>query len=157
MLRLSDLLRHSLYETQKPAVPLVSEIVILKSYIELESIRLEDNLQLQHEDTVPPDDPHLIAPLILIVFIENAFKHAKRVQSEPVYISVNTSIVNNWFQLRVQNNYKPEKKSTPHGIGLTNVIRRLEVLYPDSKHQLRITNDNNLFTVDLGIQLIPKN
>jgi sensor histidine kinase YesM len=76
MLRLSDLLRHSLYETQKPLVPINNEIGVLESYIELERIRLEDNLKLNFENSVPSDSSYQIAPLILIVFIENAFKHS---------------------------------------------------------------------------------
>jgi hypothetical protein len=76
MLRLSNLLRHSLYETQKPLVPINDEMAVLKSYIELESVRLEDDLKLRLKDSVPADSNYQIAPLILIVFMENAFKHA---------------------------------------------------------------------------------
>ena len=86
MLRLSDLLRHSLYETQKPFVRINEEISILKSYIELERVRLEENLKLRFDNTIPADAQHTIAPLILIVFVENAFKHARLVQSEPLIV-----------------------------------------------------------------------
>lgn len=153
MLRLSDLLRHTLYETQKPLVPINDEIDVLKSYIELESVRLEDDLKLDFENTVPAGAPYQIAPLILIVFMENAFKHAKFVQSEPVSIYIRTALENDWFSLTIKNNYNTEKRKSEHGIGLTNVQRRLEVLYPD-QHQLLISKDEQFFTVNLRLQLL---
>jgi hypothetical protein len=152
MLRLSDLLRHTLYETQKPFVPINDEIKVLKSYIELESVRLEDDLELSFDNTVPEGAQYQIAPLILIVFMENAFKHAKFVQSEPVTIHIETALEKDWFILAIKNNYNKEKKSSEHGIGLANVKRRLEVLYPD-RHQLLISRDEHFFTIDLRLQL----
>ena len=111
MLRLSDLLRHSLYETQKPLVPINDEMNVLKSYIELETVRLEDDLKLEFENNVPPDAPYLIAPLILIVFMENAFKHAKFVQSAAVNIYIKTTLEDEWFALTIRNNYNRERES----------------------------------------------
>lgn len=154
MLRLSDLLRHSLYGTQKPLVPITDEIAALKSYIELERIRLEDNLKLTFENSIPNDAPHQIAPLILIVFIENAFKHAKLVQRGPITISIATRLEDDWFEMILQNNYNTEKNNSPNGIGLINVRRRLEVLYPNHHHRLIIEKDDNLYTIILELKLI---
>lgn len=153
MLRLSDLLRHSLYETQKPLIPLNDELNTLKSYIELETIRLENDLELEFDNTIPAGTQFQIAPLILIVFIENAFKHAKLVQSAAVYIYIKTSVENDWFMLTVKNNYNHEQQSPGNGIGLINVKRRLEVLYPDQQHQLMISRDEKVYTVTLHLQL----
>ena len=154
MLRLSDLLRHSLYETQKPLVPITGEIAALKSYIELERIRLEDNLKLTFHNSIPADAHHQIAPLILIVFIENAFKHAKLVQREPITISIATSLEeDDWFEMILQNNYNTGKTDSPNGIGLINVRRRLEVLYPNYHHRLSIEKDDTLYTVNLQLKL----
>ena len=154
MLRLSDLLRHSLYEAEKPLVPVNEEINVIKSYINLESVRLEDDLKLKFDNTVPADAPHQIAPLILIVFIENAFKHARLVQSAAVDIYIRTELENNWFSLTIKNNYNKEKESSANGIGLINVKRRLEVLYPNHQHQLVIYKDEMFYTVSLGLQLV---
>jgi len=154
MLRLSDLLRHSLYETQKPLVPINDEINVLKSYIKLESVRLEDDLKLEFDNNVPANAPHQIAPLILIVFIENAFKHARLVQSAAVNIYINTTLEDNWFSLTIRNNYNKEKEGSSNGIGLINVKRRLEVLYPNLKHQLIISHDEHFYTINLGLQLV---
>jgi two-component system sensor histidine kinase LytS len=152
MLRLSDLLRHSLYETQKPFVTIIEEISVLKSYIELERIRLEENLKLRFEDTVPADARQTIAPLILIVFVENAFKHARLVRSEPVDINIETFLDGNLFTMIITNNYNDQKQQSAPGIGLTNVKRRLDVLYPE-RHQLTITKDHEHYTVNLQLQL----
>lgn len=154
MLRLSALLRHSLYETQKPLVPLNEEINVLKSYIELESVRLEDSLELEFDNSVPEDAQYLVAPLILIVFIENAFKHAKLVQSGAVNIYIQTTMEDNWFSLTIRNNYNKYKDTSNNGIGLINVKRRLEVLYPNLRHQLTINKDDLFYTVNLRLQLV---
>ena len=154
MLRLSDLLRHSLYETQKPLVPVSDEINVLKSYMQLESVRLEENLKLKFDNAIPIDSQHQIAPLILIVFMENAFKHAKLVTSAAVDIYIKATLENNCFNLTIRNNYNREKESSAHGIGLLNVKRRLEVLYPGWLHQLTIDKDELYYTVNLQLQLV---
>jgi LytS/YehU family sensor histidine kinase len=153
MLRLSDLLRHSLYETQKPLIALNDEINVLKSYIKLESLRLENDLKLKLDDSVPEDATAQIAPLILIVFVENAFKHAKLVQSSAVDIYIKTALEKEWFNFTIKNNYNVEKETSTNGIGLTNVKRRLEVLYPNQQHQLAITQDKVFYTVNLRLKL----
>jgi two-component system, LytTR family, sensor kinase len=154
MLRLSDLLRHSLYETQKPLVTITEEINVLRSYIKLESVRLEDDLKLEFDNTVPEDAQYQIAPLILIVFIENAFKHARLVQSAAVNIHIKTTLERDWFTIIIRNNYNKAKKMSSNGIGLTNVKRRLEVLYPNEKHELTISTDETFYTVTLQVQLV---
>ena len=153
MLQLSDLLRHSLYETQKPLVSLTHEIDVLKSYIKLESVRLEEDLQLTFDNTVPVEAPYDIAPLVLIVFVENAFKHAKFVPSGPVHIHIKTSLEKGWFTLTIKNNYNKERQSSANGIGLTNVKRRLELLYPGQAHQLNITKDETYYSMTLRLHL----
>ena len=156
MLRLSDLLRHSLYETQKPLIPINEEMDVLKSYIDLETVRLEDDLKLEFHNGVPEDAPYEIAPLILIVFIENAFKHAKFVQSAAVNIEIKTTLEDGWFNMTVRNNYNKEKQSSASGIGLTNVKRRLEVLYPNQQYNLTIVTDEVFYTVYLHLKLAKK-
>jgi hypothetical protein len=153
MLRLSDLLRHSLYETQKPLLLLTEELNVLKSYIDLETVRLEDDLKLEFDNSVPSNSTYEIAPLILIVFVENAFKHAKFVQGVPVEIYIKATLENNCFNLTIKNNYNNEKQDSVNGIGLANVNRRLQVLYP-GKYQLNFSKEDDYFTVDLQLQLV---
>jgi two-component system sensor histidine kinase LytS len=153
MLQLSDLLRHSLYESQKPLVPISDEIELMKSYSQLERVRLEDDLQLEFSNRIPSHSPYQIAPLLLIVFVENAFKHAKFVQTPPVKIEIETALEEEWFSLTIRNNYNPERIQSVNGIGLSNVKRRLDVLYPNGKHQLAIIKDEIYFTVYLHVML----
>lgn len=153
MLRLSDLLRHSLYEAEKPLVLLNEEINLLKSYIQLESVRLEDDLKLKFDDSVPAKTPYQVAPLILIVFLENAFKHAKLVQPSTVAIYIKTELQDEWFSLQVKNNYKNNGEGAKNGIGLANVKRRLELLYPNGQHELAISHDDIYFKVFLRLRL----
>ena len=152
MLRLSDLLRHSLYETQRNHVSVSEEIRVLKSYVELERIRLEDDLKLEFDNSVPETTQYLIAPLVLIVFVENAFKHAKFVRSEPIIINIKTSLEGNLFTMKIENTYNREKDTTSNGIGLLNVKRRLDVLYPENQHEL-IISKNEYFQVTLKLKL----
>jgi len=156
MLRLSDLLRHSLYETQKTLVPLNDEVTVLKSYIQLEALRLEDDLILKCDNNVPPNSDYLIAPAMLLLFIENAFKHAKLVQSEPVQIFMHNSLKNDWFTASIKNNYNKDHPRSATGIGLINVQRRLEVLYPGPLHKLEISSDEKFYSVKLILRLQKK-
>ena len=153
LLRLSNFLRHSLYEAQKPVVPINDELNVLKSYINLESVRMEDNLKLVFDNSVPQNAPYHIAPLILIVFMENAFKHAKLVQFAAVDIHIQTMMKNEWFSIVIRNNYNKDQIKSVNGIGLANVIRRLELLYPNGLHQLTICQDDIYFEISLQMQL----
>jgi LytS/YehU family sensor histidine kinase len=153
MLRLSDLLRHSLYETQKPAVSIHEEIDMVKSYIALESLRLEDDLELAFNNSIAEDAPYEISPLILIVFIENAFKHARFVKTGPIIIRIDMKLEKGRFNLLTTNNFNDDKQLSSGGLGLTNVRRRLEVLYPDDQHHLTISRDSGHFVVNLQLQL----
>lgn len=153
MLRLSHLLRHSLYETQRPQVPLDAEAEVLKSYVELERIRLEDDLKLEFENSIGNGSGYGIAPMLLIVFVENAFKHSKFIRSGPVHIYIKTALEKGCFTLIVKNNYNGELAASDDGIGLSNVKRRLELLYPADRHRLTIRKDGLFHTVTLQLEL----
>ncbi|GAA4323193.1 sensor histidine kinase [Flaviaesturariibacter amylovorans] len=155
MLRLSDLLRHALYDTQKPYVPLGDELEVLSGYIRLESLRLEDSLVLRYDNQVPPGARAPIAPLLLIVFVENAFKHAKRASAGAVEIFIQTTLDDDRFTLVVRNNYNPQSTDPGTGIGLVNVRRRLDVLYPGDAHALEVDRQDHWYTVTLTLRLHP--
>lgn len=157
MIRLSDLLRYSLYETKQEKVPLKDEIDYLKNYIELEKIRLESNLDIVFNVNVDNPEKYQIAPLMFIVFIENAFKHARNIINEPVYIAINIAVSGDGIlNLVVKNNFNANAKNdfvTEKGIGLENVKKRLSVIYPNENHLLRIDHNERFYNVDLTIQL----
>ena len=160
MIQLSELLRYSLYETNNLLVPLKDELSYLKNYIELEKIRLEDNLRFSYINNVKDDCELPIAPLLLIVFVENAFKHAKRVNTESLYIGINIDIKEKSILVfHIENNCveeEPKVNNKKQGIGLENARKRLNVIYPANKHFLKTEKTKGRFTVKLEIDLSSK-
>ena len=157
MIRLSDLLRYSLYETQQQKVPLQDEIEYLKNYIELEKIRLESNLNVQFTVNVSNSEKYQIAPLLFIIFIENAFKHARNIVDEPVFIAISIVVSDDGIlHLTVKNNYNTNAENcftNEKGIGLENAKKRLSVIYPNEKHVLNFHQDEMFYSVALSIHL----
>ena len=157
MIRLSDLLRYSLYETQQAKVPLKDEIDYLKNYIELEKIRLESNLDIEFIVNVKNSEKYQIAPLLFIVFIENAFKHARNIVDEPVFIALSIVVSDDGIlNLTVKNNYNTNAQNcftAEKGIGLENAKKRLSVIYPNEKHVLSFHRDEMFYSVALSIHL----
>ena len=158
MIRLSDLLRYSLYETKNDKVTLDSEVKYLENYIELEKIRLEDNLEIKFTVDRTNFEKFNIAPLLLITFLENAFKHSKNSYNEAIIINVSIAISSNGIlTFKVENNFqlKSEKSMVfEKGIGLENVKKRLAVIYPNENHSLLIKNDGKKYDVELVLNLI---
>jgi sensor histidine kinase YesM len=173
MLRLSELMRYSLYGTNRKTVPLKDEIRYLKNYIELEKIRLEASLKLVFQDDTNENQNIEIVPLILIVFVENAFKHSRSSQDKPIEITIAIGLENtNWLVFSIENNYALKEKnqeelfiknkristenntnSIAGGIGLENVKKRLQALYPGNLHNLILNDDGSSFKVNLKIKL----
>jgi sensor histidine kinase YesM len=160
MLRLSELMRYSLYGTNRSTVPLEDEIRYLKNYVELEKIRLEATLQLSVHSEFAGYEALGIAPLILIVFVENAFKHSRNIQNEPIDIQINLHFAaDDWLIFKVKNNYAPQVElyfddlDAAGGIGLENVKKRLEAIYPNGLHELTFEKDDHYFQVELKIKL----
>jgi LytS/YehU family sensor histidine kinase len=157
MIRLSDLLRYSLYETQQEKVPLKDEIEYLRNYIELEKIRLESNLDIQFDVGVMEPEKYQIAPLLFIIFIENAFKHARNIVDEPVFIAVCITVSKDGIlTLKVKNNYNSNAQNsfgTEKGIGLENAKKRLSAIYPNEKHVLSLHKEERFYNVTLILHL----
>lgn len=131
ILELSKLLRHILYDNQQKFVNLKNEVQFLSNYINLMKIRLPDNVDLQLNIRIPEPCNIMIAPLIFISLIENAFKHGVSTNKKS-YIHINIEADNNSITCRIANsNYpKDDKDHSGHGIGLKQVASRLELLYP---------------------------
>jgi two-component system, LytTR family, sensor kinase len=152
LIRLSGLMRYMLYESDEASVTLLRETEYVNSYIELQKIRYAKSLIIRVD--MDRGDSQLIEPMLLIPFIENAFKHGTGTISDPV-IDVSLKISEGLIDFRVKNKYDPENeeiKDRTSGIGLTNVVRRLNLLY-DQKHILSIKKENGWFTVSLQIKL----
>lgn len=151
LLKLSDMLRYILYECNADRVHLANELTYIKNYIDLKKLKDSKglNIDLNLEDGPPQ---YQIAPMILIPFIENAFKHSNIENLESGWIKIDLKFENNILIFKVDNT-QPETSFTKDqqgGIGLKNVKRQLELLYPD-KHILTITNKLKNFSISLKI------
>ncbi len=151
ILKLADLMRYSLYETNEEQVPLSNELTFLTSYIELQRIRHEDYVQIFFEVIGQPG-VQVIPPLLLIIFVENAFKHGLQASAQASWVRIRVNVSATSLQLEVTNSVPPKTKNQLGGIGLSNVRKRLTHFYP-SHHRLDIREEANCFTVNLTIQL----
>lgn len=151
LIMLSDLIRYMLYESDEKKVTLSAEIDYLKSYIELQKLRFGDEVKI-NMDLLTIYEQHSIEPMLLIPFVENAFKHGMGVD-EP-FIEIKLRIYNGRLVFTVKNRFADmdESKDERAGIGLENVQTRLTLLYP-ADHELVIKKENNLFQIQLTLQL----
>ena len=140
---MSKMMRYVLHEASNHKVPIVKEIEFLERYIDLMQLRVPTNLTLEKNFPIV-NQPIKIAPLILITFIENAFKHGIDAIKKS-YIKIDLEIEKNHIKYTVVNSYFPEKGTiTDSGIGLENLKKRLEILYPN-QFNLAIKEENNAY------------
>ncbi len=152
VLQLSDLMRYFLYEAGDEWVPLEKEVSLLKNYIALQKIRLGDHLSVNLE--LPENlNGQRIAPLLLITFVENAFKHGDKQRKKGNFLEMKLETQGGGLDFRIAN-YKGKVDETGEekygGIGLENVKRRLALLYP-GKHSLAVKEDDQRFYVELKL------
>ncbi len=154
ILELSSVLRYMLYDCKEDFVPLKKEIEHLKNFTQLNELQIEDRGKVTFE-TGNIASGYLIAPLILNVFIENAFKHSTASQSEDIFINTQMTLdANGQLDFKCENSFRPATNTDKlnNGIGLTNVKKRLQLLYPDA-HTLHVSDANNLYCVSLKMKL----
>jgi hypothetical protein len=153
LLKFSSLLRYQIYDCSSSRTSLSKEISFLNDYIDLEKLRKGNNLST--EVTQMENIPNLqIAPFILMPFVENAFKHVSHFNNMADEIKIHFAVSGGELQFSVVNSCQnmQGKEGTSPGIGLSNVRRRLELLYP-AKHDLQINRSENIFSVSLKINL----
>lgn len=151
VMRLASLMRYMIYESNAPIVPLSREIDYLQDYISLQQLRYKKapvvNLEIEGDT-----DSCLIAPLLFIHLLENAYKHSPT-RLEPGDVKVRVEIIENTLSFSIRNpiNKNPGNNlEEPGGIGLQNVRKRLALLYPD-QHQLQINSTGDMFNIILKI------
>ncbi|MEO5564505.1 MAG: histidine kinase [Chitinophagaceae bacterium] len=156
--KFSDLLRYQLYECNEHEISIRQEIHYLRNFIELQKLRQDsDNLDLVVELEQNISTDLAIAPFVLIPFIENAFKHVSQKKDKRNRIAMNLRFEGRELQFMIENSISPQSLQTKEfiqygGIGLKNVQRRLDLIYP-GKHQLTITEDGDFFRVHLLLEL----
>jgi len=154
ILKISDLMRYVLESSNNKMVELNQEINFLQNYLSLERLRLSANNDVKF-NIVGRADGKMIAPMLLILFIENSFKHGVSASMSSNYVHIDLKIEGNELFFSIENNkrenYEANEQSSSKS-GLKNVTRRLELLYPD-RHKLDIEENKKSYKVNLKIKL----
>ena len=153
VLKLSDMMRYVLYECNSGPVLVEREIQFVSNYIELERIRHGSHVSINYSLTGNPEESR-IEPLLLIPIVENSFKHGINAQMEKGFVEVQLNVVNGKLEMEVINSV-PLNGTSLHdkgGIGLDNVKKRLELIYP-GKHTIHIESLPEMYKVDLTLNL----
>lgn len=156
--KFSELLRYQLYECNEPKIPLSRELDYIKSFIELEKLRQDPSLGIEVKYPKQSIGNLFIAPFMLMTFVENSFKHVSKYGVEKNWILIDIKLDSSVLNFEASNTVS---KKTPkaneaiksNGLGLKNVKRRLELLYPD-KYELKVSTKDGIYTSSLTLDLI---
>ena len=151
ILKLSSLLSYMLYECKANKVLLEKEIEIMKNYIDLERERYANRLEV----SINIEGDILgkyITPLLILPFLENAFKHGTSEQLEKPWLNMDISVKQKTFRCKIANSKDEELLKATGGIGIENVQKRLQYLYP-GRHELKLGDEGDFFVVSLKLEL----
>jgi len=151
ILKLSDMMRYSIYDGEKDTVLLSEELTYLENYIELHKMRYHKAIDIQFNIDIKDND-YEISPLLFIILLENAFKHGVENLREHAFIRIHLEAHNNIVNFEIENNFEVNEENQEAGIGLKNLKRRLELVYPKN-HNLTISKTNNIYNAKLNITL----
>ncbi|WBX72505.1 sensor histidine kinase [Tenacibaculum retecalamus] len=149
VLKLSDLMRFTIYDSGKESVLLKDEISYLINFIDLQTARYHKDIDVNFEKEIENANTE-IAPLLFIILLENAFKHGVEKATDNAFVHLKLIEDNNKIQFTVKNNYEAEETGKRIGIGLKNLKERLNLLYPNS-HQLINNINQNIYSTTLEI------
>ena len=154
IMMLSKIMRFVLYECRAPRIAVADEAKVIRDYIELEKLRYNQRLSVEYVEEI--DNPHTsISPLLLLPFVENSFKHGASGTTGDVTIHIRLDLRDHQLTFQVHNTVDSDPGNSINGsggIGLKNVQRQLDLLYPEC-HQLSIGRENGLFKADLRVNL----
>lgn len=150
----SEMLRYQLYECNDQEIPLSKELNFLENFIELETLRLYENqTELVFEIDHASAQSSTIAPFMLLPFVENAFKHVSKGKDHKNFIRMQLAVKDRkTLEMCIENSKNNESVTEASGIGLKNVQRRLNLIYPN-KHRLHIESDSQTFKIALTVEL----
>jgi sensor histidine kinase YesM len=150
--KFSDMLRYQLYELNGAKIPIEREVNYLKDYVDLQKLRKDENYTVEFNSSAAVSG-FSIEPLLLVPFVENAFKHISHHGSKSNFIRLLLDRRDGYFNFSVENSKdQPGMNEQKGGIGLVNVKRRLELLYP-GKYELKINDEQEKFKVELNLKL----
>ncbi|MFZ6013313.1 MAG: sensor histidine kinase [Bacteroidota bacterium] len=151
ILKLSDMMRYSIYEGQKETVTLEEEVEYLNNYIELHTARYHKKIEIQFNKHIQKEGIK-VKPLLFIILVENAFKHGVENLRENAYVHIHLTTDENEITFVIENNFEDKEFVTAEGIGLKNLKRRLDLIYP-KKHSLSHFSANNIYKAKLTLKL----
>jgi len=151
IMKLANIMRYILHECSKSRIPLSMEVQVMENYIELEKLRYGGRLKLNFQQEVDNWE-QLVAPLILLPFVENAFKHGAGESRFEITIDIKLRLNNNQLSFSITNPREDEQTDLNMGTGLQNVSRQLELIY-GNRHKLDIRMEKEYFSVYLEVAL----
>jgi len=151
ILKLSSLLSYMLYDCKSEEVSLEKELEIMKNYIDLERERYGNTIDISWSVEGDIKDQY-IAPLVMLPFLENAFKHGTSEQLEKPWLSVDISVRNDILKCKIANSKNEYVPFSKNGIGIQNVQKRLAFIYSE-RHELKMNDEGNFFVVSLLLEI----
>ena len=151
ILKLSSLLSYMLYQCKTDEVSLEKEVEVMKNYMDLEKERYGDKLDLSVNIEGDIEDK-FITPLLILPFLENAFKHGTSEQLDKPWMSVDIAVKDFLLKCKVVNSKNEFIPFHESGVGIANVKKRLELLYPGS-YELKLADEGDFFVVSLLLDL----
>ncbi len=150
ILKLSDMMRYTIYEGKKDLVALTEEAEYLNNYIELHKLRHHKEVAINFEEEIKGTPK--ISPLLFIILLENAFKHGVESLIKNAFINMKLFADDERIDFSIENNFDPEDVEDGDGIGLENLKRRLELIYPD-QYKFEISENGNIFKAQLSLKI----
>lgn len=149
IIRLSDILRYVIYDSNKDYVKVSSEIKLIRDYLALQGYRIDDSSEINFQSQSDIDND--IAPMLLLPLVENSFKHGIKGDIKNTYVKINLSSDSSGIRFEIENNsveLHKKEENNEGGVGLDNVKHRLELIYPEN-HELDIISTQEAFKVIL--------
>lgn len=150
ILKLSELMRYSIYEGERTTVTLEEEAAYIQNFLDLHKIRYHKPIDIQFNTDIKVNSA--IMPLLLIIFVENAFKHGVENLREHCYVHINLTADTKKIVFEIENNFDENEVPIKEGIGLKNLKRRLHLVYTQ-RHKLSITSLNGIYNAKLELNL----
>ncbi len=150
ILKLSSIMRYMLYDTDVPLVSFEKEKEVMQAYIDMELLRLQDTGNLRF--VIEADKDYMMPPLLWLPVLENIFKHGIRFAEGEYRVNYAFTINNNKLHISAENNKSSVDAKRSGGMGLTNLRKRLEILYP-GKHAIEIYRDAGKYKIELMVNL----
>lgn len=152
VLKLSDMIRFTVYEGKKDTVSLKDEITYLKNYIDLNISRYHKEIDIQFNQHIENNSLQ-VAPLLFIILLENAFKHGVEKLTNEAFVHINFSQSENEIYFEIKNNFDEEIENSVPGIGIENLKNRLNLIYKDN-YTFNTSKDKNVYCASVKINLV---